>query len=140
MKRMTRRKGRRHTAIHDISMTPLIDVALTLLIIFMVATPMIQNGIKITLPHGQAQENKEIKQELVVEVDKAGKLFFNGKQFSAENLIQEIKKQVRSDQERTVFIKGDVEASYGRVFELVDQIKVIGGVQYVALASKPRTT
>ena len=138
MRRMKRqRRRRRQFAMQEISLTPLIDTALTLLIIFMVTSPMMHNAIKINLPQGKAQEAANTKQELIVYLDKDGKLFFNGEAMSTKpKLLEEIKKAVGVQKDRTVFVKADIDVNYGNVIEIVDQIKVVGGVQYVALATK----
>ncbi len=137
-KRMRRqRRRRRQMVMQEISLTPLIDTALTLLIIFMLTTPMMHNAIKINLPQGKAQEAANIKQELIVYLDKDGKLFFNGQAVSSKpKLIEEIKKVVGVQKDKTVFVQADINVNYGNVIEIVDQIKVVGGVQYVALATK----
>lgn len=119
----------------DISLTPLIDTALTLLIIFMVATPMMQNAIRVTLPKGKAQEVGVVQQEIVVYVDGHGAIFFDGNQMTCEQLIELLKKMLAGKVDQTVFVKADQHASYGTVIELVDTIKVVGGVTYVALAT-----
>jgi len=114
---------------------PLIDTALTLLIIFMVAAPMLnRNAIKVTLPDGTAQEATQTKQELVVHVDKEGKIFFNEKQMTLDQLIAELQKEVGPNKQQTVFVCGDKSGLYGDVIKIVDQIKVVGGIDYVALA------
>ena len=136
--RLLKRKKRNRVSMTDISLTPLIDTALTLLIIFMVATPMLHNAIRITLPHGKAQEVNNVKQELVVEIDKKGTFFLNGKAMSMQEIIAELKKQVGPQQERVVFVKGDKDSPYGPIMELVDHIKVVGGVKHVALATQKR--
>jgi len=133
-----RRRRRQRTALTDVSLTPLIDTALTLLIIFMVAAPMMQNAISITLPKGQKNEIGTTPQELVVYIDKNGKQFFNGKPYATNQLIELIQKNVGPQKERTIFVKADQAAAYGNVIELVDQIKVVGGVKYVALATQKR--
>lgn len=138
IRRFKRRRKRSYNATQEISLTPLIDTALTLLIIFMVAAPMVQNSIRITLPQGNAQEAGNAQQDLVVYVDANSKIFVNGKAVADESLIQSIQAEIGKDQERTVFVKGDVGASYGKIIELVDQIKVVGGVKYVALATQKR--
>ncbi|HRN77990.1 MAG TPA: biopolymer transporter ExbD [Candidatus Dependentiae bacterium] len=139
MKRSLRRQRRQRKALQDISLTPLIDTALTLLIIFMVAAPMMQNAIRITLPKGQAKEARGGNQEIVVYVDQTGKLFFNGTPIADKDLIVTLKKELNIQQDRTVFVKADTQAAYGKVFELVDQIKVVGGVKHVALVSQKHT-
>jgi biopolymer transport protein TolR len=135
------RKQRRHISATtpEISLTPLIDTALTLLIIFMVTTPIIQNAIKVTLPKGNAKESSEAQQDLVVYLDKNGKIFLNDASFTSESLIPALQKQIGNGQQKTVFVKADTAISYGHVIELVDRIKVVGGVHYVALATQQRT-
>lgn len=137
MARFSRRGRRKPLSMPEVSLTPLIDTALTLLIIFMVTTPMIQNNIKIDLPKGNAREAGGAKQDLVVFVDKKGTIFLNGTQIVSEAvLMQELQKQVGRESQKTVFVKADEAVNYGRVIQIVDQIKVVGGVQYVALATK----
>ena len=119
-------------------MTSLIDVALTLLVIFMVATPMLQNAIKVTLPRGNAQEDKPQQQanELIVFIDKNGDFYINKEKVAKADFIAQIKKAVGNDQEKTVYVQADTAVSYGTVVELVDDIKFVGGIKYVALATQ----
>lgn len=117
-------------------MTPLIDTALTLLVIFMIATPMLHNAIKITLPHGNTQEDKQQTDELIVFIDKNGDFYINNVKFTKIDLIAHIKKIIGDNKEKTVYVHADIAASYGTVIELVDDIKFIGGIQYVALATQ----
>ncbi|HSW73587.1 MAG TPA: biopolymer transporter ExbD [Candidatus Limnocylindria bacterium] len=133
-----RRKGRQRAAITDIPLTPLIDTALTLLIIFMVTAPMINNAIKVDLPKGKAKEDTAGKQqELVVFIDKDKGLFLNGTAVTTvDDLMSKIKAKVGQQADRMVCVKADKAVSYGQVIELVDHIKVVGGVSYVVLATK----
>lgn len=129
------RSARHHLS--DLSMTPIIDVALTLLIMFMVATPMLQNAIKVTLPRGNAQEDaKNQSDELVVYIDNKSDLYINTQKLNKDELIAHLKKSVGSDLEKTVYVKADTAVSYGTVLELVDDIKFVGGIKYVALATQ----
>jgi len=121
-------------ALPEVSLTPLIDTALTLLIIFMVTTPMMHNSIKLELPKGRAKEDGNTKQKLIVSIDKKENLFFNDEAIQADNLIERIKKEVGSDKGKTVEVQADRAVLYGWVMEIVDKIKVLGGVQYVVLA------
>lgn len=122
----------------NVVLTPLIDTALTLLIIFMVATPMMKNGIKISLPEGSSKEaSAGNKQELVVYVDAQERIFLDDKKLALDALITELKTRVGGNKERTVFVKADKTVAYGTVIKVVDQIKVVGGIDYVALATQP---
>ena len=120
----------------DISMTPLIDVALTLLVIFMVATPMIQNAIRVSLPKGQAKEDNGSREEIVVYVDKNKKIFFNGGELKQEELVDALKRKIGNQKDKMVFVKADQVVPYGNVLELVDHIKVVGGISHVVLATQ----
>jgi len=143
---MSLRKNRRFRStkkhLADLSMTPLIDVALTLLIMFMVATPIIHNAIKVTLPQGQAQEiSNNSKDELIVFIDKNGDFYIDTLKINKSDIIGHLKKIVGDNLEKTVYVKADTSVSYGTVLELVDEIKFIGGIKYVALATqKPSQT
>jgi biopolymer transport protein TolR len=137
MMRRTRRNARRRsTAMLDISMTPLIDTALTLLVIFMVATPMIHNAIRVTLPKGNAKEDGKGTPQIVVHVDKEHKIFLNGARVQKDQLIAKLKELVGKDSHKMVHVKADQNVPYGNVLELVDHIKVVGGISYVVLATQ----
>lgn len=123
----------------EISLTPLIDTALTLLIIFMVATPMIQNAIKVDLPRGDAKEDNIPRQELVVYLDKNNNYYCDDTLCDKKKLIAEVAKKVGARKDQIVFIKADQAVSYGIVIDLVDTIKHIEGVGYVAMAMEKRT-
>ena len=136
MQRSRRRNRKKLPTLPEITLTPLIDTALTLLIIFMVTTPMINNSIKVDLPKGQVNEDST-KQELIVFIDKEGTLDVNNDKVANFNeLIQALQAKVGHDKQRTVFVKADQGVYYGKVIELVDHIKGVGGISYVALATK----
>lgn len=125
-------------SIPEVSLTPLIDTALTLLVIFMITAPMMHNAIRVDLPKGKASECPTNDEELLVSVDKEGKMFLNG-QLAPDfpTLMTMIKKTIGTAHDKTVFVHADETARYGQVLELVDNIKVIGGITYVALATRP---
>lgn len=137
MRRFSRRRRSTHSAIPEIPLTPLIDTAMNLLIIFMVATPMMNNMIKVELPRGAVREGDSKSQELIVFVDKQEKLYVNGKPtHNQESLVKELKRMLGAEKDKTVFIKADQSVHYGYVIELVDHLKSVGGVSYVALATQ----
>lgn len=78
----------------EITLTPLIDTALTLLIIFMVTTPMIHNSIKVDLPEGKAKESEQASQEIVLVIDKQEQLFCNNQKVTIETLLPTIQAEV----------------------------------------------
>ena len=136
--RVGRMKRRGHV-MQELSMTPLVDVALTLLIIFMVATPMLQNVIKVELPSSRIDDgapSSHTQQDLTVYIDKHKKLYLNGVAYSLQEMLKQLKVITKKNKEDIVFIKADQAVSYGTVIDLVDTIKVAGGIKYVALATK----
>lgn len=135
MRTRFKRRNRRVT-MSEISLTPLIDTALTLLIIFMVATPVMHNSIKINLPTGTAREAVAQTQDLIVYVTKDHQMFFNGVPVNDQNLIATIQNALKPGDARPVFVKGDTDAVYGKIVEVVNRIKTVGGIEYVALATK----
>lgn len=132
-----RRRKNRTTSGSEISLTPLIDTALTLLIIFMVATPMMHNSLKIDLPEGTSKEATQQTSELVVYVTDQGALFLNDVPVSEDNLIPAIQQVMKtSEKAKPLFVKADKLVQYGKVIGLVERLKMVGGIEYVALATK----
>ncbi|MFA5075377.1 MAG: biopolymer transporter ExbD [Candidatus Babeliales bacterium] len=120
--------------IPEITLTPLIDTALTLLVIFMVTAPMVQNGIKVDLPHGNSKEVGN-QQELVVTISKDEKIFFNSYPIEKEVLVKSVQKAMNQREDVPVYIKADEGLSYGKVIEVVDELKQ-AGVKFVAMSTR----
>ncbi len=127
----------------EITLTPLIDTALTLLIIFMVTTPMIQNSIKIDLPKGAAQEAGKEQQEIVVAIDKNEMIYCNNKPVTLETIGQVIKECLASNiqnsrEAKRVWVRVDRQQSCSAniLISVIDRIKVVGGVKDVAIATE----
>jgi len=132
---MTRRKRKfSRFASPEISLTPLIDTALTLLVIFMITAPMIQNGIKIDLPQGNSKE-VGVQQDLVVTLDKDGRMFFNSYPINRQMLVETVKKAIGVRENLPVYIRADEKVAYGKVIEIVDELK-LAGVKYVAMSTR----
>lgn len=135
----TRRRSRRAPgALPEITLTPLIDTALTLLVIFMVTTPIIQNAIKVQLPKGNAKEDKGVVEEITVHIDKDQIMYVNGTKTTKDKLVSSLQKLVGPGTHKTVYVKADDRVAYGNVIDIVDHIKVMGGIEYVALATQKR--
>lgn len=136
--RLRRLKSRGHS-MQEINVIPLVDVSLTLLIIFMVATPMMNNMIKVELPSSRIDDSmpqSHTQQDLTVFIDKNRKIYLNGQEYTLESLLKKLQQIVKKDSSDIVFVKADQSIPYGKVIDLVDIIKVSGGIKYVALATK----
>jgi biopolymer transport protein TolR len=119
----------------DINVTPLVDVMLVLLIIFMIAAPMLHQGIEVALPKAQAT-NLPMRMEdpLVVSINRTGAIFVKETPVEIEGLVEQLKQQIASRGDDTVFLKGDREVPYGRVIEVLD-ILHRGGIVHVGMVT-----
>lgn len=122
----------------EISLTPLIDTALTLLIIFMVTTPMIQkHAVKIDLPKGNAKEGGAEQQELVVSIDKQENIYFNNEPTTLESLPHKITSALQdSKEEKIVWMRVDSACQAGCFMSAISSIKVLPGVKNVTIATE----
>ena len=111
----------------EINVTPLVDVVLVLLIIFMVVTPMMQNGVEVSLPKAAnvAPEAKE-DSPLVVTIDKDRNLYFENKPVLAADLEAKVKAARTEHPARKLLVKGDKSLSYGAVREALHLLRKTG--------------
>ena len=119
----------------EINVTPLVDVVLVLLIIFMVVTPMLSSGVDVKLPKAKtAQEEKDMGQNLVIGVKGDGSVWVDKKGVTLETLVAEIDAQRAN---RSLVVKGDKTAKYGQVREVIDLIhEKIPGTDTMLLATE----
>ena len=119
----------------EIILTPMIDTFCVLLVIFIVAAPMVQNGIRVDLPFGKTREVGNV-QELVVTVNKHQQLFFNSYPVDHKNLAGKVQKALAQYKEDVpVYVRADESIPYGKVIEIVDELKQ-AGVRYVAMSTR----
>lgn len=117
----------------DINVTPMVDVMLVLLIIFMVVTPLLQHGVSVTLPQNMRnpeEDSRIIKESsVVVAVAKDDKIYLGKKEIDRAALQAEIETKMADKtraEERVVYIKGDAQANYGSIVEAVNIIREAG--------------
>lgn len=116
-------------AVSDINVTPLVDVMLVLLIIFMVITPMLQKGISVDLagthnPRAMPNDDKEDAVEVAITRD--GKVFLKTTEVSVDDLTPKIKDLISGRLDRTVYVRSDARARYGDVAKVVDEVRAAG--------------
>jgi biopolymer transport protein TolR len=100
----------------DINVTPLVDVCLVLLIIFMVVTPMLQQGIDVLLPNGpHAVKKPGDKNDLTISIKQDGSVFIADKWIPDKNLATFLRAEYQSDPSRTVMLKADKRINFGKV-------------------------
>ena len=113
----------------DINVTPMVDVMLVLLIIFMVITPMLQKGVSVDLakvnnPEQMPDADKE--DALIVAVMRDGKIFFGNDQTPADQLTQKVKDRLANRLNKQVFVRADARARFGAVVSVVDNVRAAG--------------
>ncbi len=117
--------GSKHGQMADINMTPMIDVMLVLLIIFMVAAPMLTTGVDVNLP--EAKTGKSLESEaLTVTMTEDGRIQFGKAFVQLGALQQQLREQAKLDRKRPVMVRADHNLPYGRVITVVDSIREAG--------------
>jgi biopolymer transport protein TolR len=126
-----------HRPLADINVTPLVDVMLVLLIVFMITAPMLTTGLKMDLPQARSSVTLKPKPPLVISVTKEGKLMLDMDELTFDQLVPVIQKKMDGDINRIIQIRGDRNSSYGSIFELIDKL-VMNGFTRIALVSDPK--
>jgi len=129
-------------AVSDINVTPLVDVMLVLLIIFMVITPMLQKGVSVDLarvnnPREMHDADKE--DATVVAITRDGKMFLGSDAITIDKITAKVKDRVADKLDKTVYIKSDARAKYGDVVGVVDAVRAAGVDAIGLLADKVQT-
>ena len=109
--------------VNEINVTPLIDVVLVLLIIFMVVTPMLSSGIDVKLPDAKkTTQSQDNGQHLVLSIDSEGKIYLDRDEVALEDLIDEVNDSYRRDPSKVILIKGDAGLHYAEVRAVMDAL------------------
>jgi biopolymer transport protein ExbD/biopolymer transport protein TolR len=113
----------------NINVTPMVDVMLVLLIIFMVITPMLNNKVNVDLPVANAaviMENANKEDAITVAVTRDGRIYLGGDPISPDQLAAKITDKLTNKTDKEVYLRADVRANYGKVMDAVDQIRAAG--------------
>ncbi|MDP2317680.1 MAG: biopolymer transporter ExbD [Pseudomonadota bacterium] len=126
--------GKKGGAMADINVTPLVDVVLVLLIIFMVVTPMLSSGVDVDLPKAKtAEEEKDMGQHLVISVKGDGTVYVDRTQVALDDLAQLVDKERAN---RPMLLKGDQTATYKQVRDVMDKLHELPGTDTMLLAAE----
>jgi biopolymer transport protein ExbD len=122
---------------------PMADIMLVLLIIFMVVTPMLQKTHQVDLaptnnPHDMKNADKD--DAIVVAISRDGNIFIGNNEVKKEDIMTQIKDRISDRLDKTVYVKSDARAKYGRVVEVVDEIRSAGVDQLGLLTQKNQGT
>src|SRR5450631_4192583 len=127
--------GRTQTSLADINITPLVDVVLVLLIIFMVTAPVLQSGIELNVP--KTRTVKEITEErLVVSINKQQRVFLGNDPVNINEIGARLKQKVRDPQHQSIFLRSDEDVPFGAFATVMDAIKQ-AGISNVSIVTQP---
>jgi biopolymer transport protein TolR len=121
-----RRGGRRKGAISEINVTPLVDVMLVLLIIFMVAAPMLTVGVPIDLPETQAKAMNSDTQPITVSVNNEGIIYLQETPIAIDDIVPKLQAIATTGYNERIYVRGDAVATYGVVMKVMARISAAG--------------
>ena len=123
----------------NINVTPMVDVMLVLLIIFMVITPMLNNKVNVDLPTAQAavvMENANKEDAIVLAVTRDGNTFLGADKVVVEEIGAKVTAKLENKTDKEVYMRADIRANYGKVMDVVDAIRSAGVNQLGLLTEK----
>jgi biopolymer transport protein ExbD/biopolymer transport protein TolR len=131
----TASNGRTQTALSDINVTPLVDVVLVLLIIFMVTAPVLQSGIEVSVP--KTRTVKEITEErMVISINKQQRVFLGNDPININDIKARLRQRIRDPQNQSVFIRADEDVPFGAFATVMDAVKG-AGITNVSIVTQP---
>ena len=133
---MSAGKGGGRSTLSEINVTPMVDVMLVLLIIFMVTTPLIQQGVKVNLPETKAAPVEPDEKKLVVSIDLAKRVFIGEAEVTLEDFEEKLRTNAKAQQEKEMFLHADRDLPYGVVIDVMAAAQR-AGVTNVGMITDP---
>jgi biopolymer transport protein TolR len=132
-----KRRHRRRAVMSEINVTPMVDVMLVLLIIFMVSAPLLTVGVPIDLPQTQAKSLDQDKEPLAISVNVKGQVFLQNSEIQVDELVPKLKAitDARGGYEERVYVRGDRLVDYGTVMRVMGRLSA-AGFRRVALVTE----
>jgi biopolymer transport protein TolR len=131
----TAANGRTQTSMADINITPLVDVVLVLLIIFMVTAPVLQSGIEVNVP--KTRTVKEITEErMVISIDKQQRVFLGNDAVNINEIAAKLQQKVKDPSRQFIFVRADEDVPFGAFATVMDAVKS-SGITNVSIVTQP---
>ncbi len=125
----------RYRPMSEINVTPMVDVMLVLLIIFMVTAPLMTSGVNVDLPKTSAQQVNNDTKPITVTIKADGSLYLGDDAMTTDELVSKLQAASQNDPAHRIFVRGDEHIDYGRVMEVMGRI-TSGGFTHVALLAQ----
>jgi biopolymer transport protein TolR len=130
-----RRVAGRYEPLADINVTPLVDVMLVLLIVFMITAPMLAAGMRVDLPRATAAQPLGARDPVIVTVAKDGTIHLGADEISPDQLVPSVRAKMGADLTRAIYVRGDRDVAYGLVVAVMDRLAANGMVKISLIAS-----
>ena len=128
----------RYRPMSEINVTPLVDVMLVLLIVFMVAAPLLTVGVPVELPQTKAPAITEQKEPLVITVNAEGKLFLQNGAIEDDELVPRLQAVTKNNPQADIYVRGDRAINYGRVMEVMGMVGAAGFTKVSLITEQTR--
>jgi biopolymer transport protein TolR len=130
----------RYRPMAEINVTPLVDVMLVLLVVFMVAAPLLTVGVPVDLPQTQAPPITEPREPLVITINGAGSIYIQETEIPTDSLVPRLEAITGSNPDAVIYVKGDKAINYGRVLEVMSLVSTAGFRKVSLIAVPPKGT
>jgi biopolymer transport protein TolR len=135
---MSRRRHRRRAVMSDINVTPMVDVMLVLLIIFMVSAPLLTVGVPLDLPQTKAKSLDQDREPLTISVKTTGEIFLQNSEIKVDDLVPKLQAILQArgaGTDERIYVRGDKKVDYGTVMRVMGRLSA-AGYQRVALVTE----
>jgi len=129
--------GKSRTTLAEINVTPLVDVMLVLLIIFMITAPMLQHELEVNLPVATGTPQVQAEEQVVLTVNKQGNIYLDQTAYTLETLRPKLHALYQSRRNKDIFLRADADVPYGKVVQVMDEVKKAGIVKLGMLTQPP---
>ncbi len=134
-----RARGRRgHVPMSDINVTPLVDVMLVLLVVFMITAPLLTVGVPVDLPRTEASQMVGQDEPLVISVNAKGEVFLQETPITLEQLVPRLEAITQNKRDTRIFVRGDREIAYGKVMEVMGAVNLAGFARVALVTQLPK--
>ncbi|HEY1578074.1 MAG TPA: biopolymer transporter ExbD [Terracidiphilus sp.] len=131
----TTSNGKTQSSLADINITPLVDVVLVLLVIFMITAPVLQSGIEVSIP--KTRTVKEItEQRLVVTIDRDQQVFLGDRPVNLSDLGQKLRDSSGPDTKKVIYLRADERVPFGAFASVMDSVKQ-AGITNISIVTRP---
>ena len=134
----TSNTGQTRTSLAEINITPMVDVVLVLLVIFMLTAPVLQSGIEVAVP--KTRTVKQITEErLVISIDKQQRVFLGNDPININQIATALQQKIRDPQHQSIFLRADEDVPFGAFATVMDAVKQ-SGISNVSIVTQPLET